>query len=115
MKLPWENDPHDREANYKRPIPAAERYRIGIKAAGAVLAGVAYRFAVVDRSHEGAKFCLALGTALLVAGITDLVYMRNHELEQIFLKTPAQQRLVQKFVAVAGLALLGAGTLAYPS
>ena len=113
MKLPWEKDPNDREANYKRPVPDAERYRIGIKAAAAVVAGVAFRFAISDRANEGAKFAMAVGSALLVAGVTDLVYMRKHDLELIFLKTKTQQRLVQRLVVAAGALLLLAGLLAY--
>jgi hypothetical protein len=113
VKLPWEKDPNDREANYKRPVPAAERYRIGIKAFAALAAAIAVRFWVEDRSAQGAKLTIALGATLLIAAVTDLVYMRKHDLELIFLKTPEQQRLVQKGVVVAGLALLAAGTLAY--
>ena len=113
MRLPWERDPNDREANYRKPVPAAERYRIGIKAAAVVLAGVIYRFASLDRSEEGAKLVMAIGAALLVAGVTDLIYMRNHELELIFLKSTKQQRLVHIGMAMAGIALLAAGRLAY--
>ena len=113
MKLPWERDPNDLEANYKRPVPEAERYRIGIKAGAAVLAAVAFRFAIADRSDEGAKFAMAVGAALLVAGITDLVYMQKHDLELIFLKTKAQQQLVQRLVVAGGVLLVLAGLLAY--
>ena len=113
MKLPWEKDPHDHEANYRKPVPVAERVRVAIKAAAVVGAGVAFRFATLDRTHEGAKLLIAVGAALLVAGITDLVYMRTHELELIFLTSPRQQRLVHAGVTVAGVLLLVAGALAY--
>ena len=113
MKLPWERNPHDREANYRKPVPRAEGLRVGIKGAAIVGGGVAYRFAILDRTHEGAKLILVAGAAMLIAGITDLVYLRSHEIDRIFLKTTAQQRAVQWTLVAAGVVLLVMGAVAY--
>lgn len=113
MKLPWERDPHDLEASYRKPVPRADGIRLGIKAAAVVGAGVGFRFWILDRTHEGAKLVIALGGALLVAGLTDLVYLRRHELDLIFLRGKRQQRMLQTALAGVGAALLLLGALAY--
>lgn len=113
MKLPWERDPNDLEANYQRPVPRADVIRLAVKTCVAVAAGVAWRFAILDGTHEGAKLVIALGVSLASAGITDLVYMQRYELEQIFLTSKRSQRLVRIGLAAGGAALLTAGTLAY--
>ena len=113
MKLPWEHDPNDLEANYKRPIPRADVIRLTVKAAVAVAAGVAWRFAILDGMHEGAKLVIALGVALAFAGVADLVYMQRYELEQIFLTSRESQILVRIGLAAGGVVLLAAGMLAY--
>lgn len=113
MKLPWEKDPNDREANYRRPVPRADIIRLGVKTAIAVTAGLGFRLVSLDGKDEGAKLVAALGVALLGAGIADLVYMRTNELEQIFLKSVGQQRLVAAAVAALGLILLVVGGLAW--
>ncbi len=113
MRWPWEKDPNDREANYRRPVARAEVIRLSVKAAIAVAAGIGFRFASLDAADEGAELAIALGAAVAGAGITDLVYMRRHEIEQIFLTSPSRQRLARVGLVLAGVALLVAGTLAY--
>ena len=113
FKLPWEKDPDDREANYRKPIPRRELIRLYAKAALVVAAGMWFKFASETRSHEGAKLSLALGAALVGAGLVDLFFLRRHEIEQIFLTSRRQQIAVRAVVLLAGLALLVAGGLAY--
>src|SRR5687768_1905840 len=49
MKLPWEKDPHDLEANYLKPVPTSEAIRLGTKFALIVAAGVWLWLTLGDR------------------------------------------------------------------
>ena len=113
FKLPWEKDPDDLEANYRKPIPRRELIRLYLKAALGVTAGLWFKFASETRSHEGAKLALAVGAALMGVGLVDLLYLRRYEIEQIFLTSRRQQIVVRVVVLLAGLALLVGGGLAY--
>lgn len=113
FKLPWERDPDDLEANYRRPIPRRELIRIYSKAVVGVGAGLWFKFSSETRTHEGAKLAMALGVVLLGAGLIDLLILKRHEIEQIFLTSRRMQIVVRACVLAAGVALLVAGSLAY--
>ena len=113
FKLPWEKDPDDREANYRRPVPRRELIRLYAKAVLVVLAGLWFKLASETRSHEGAKLALAFGAALTGTALIDLLYLRRFEIDQIFLTSRTQQVAARGVVLVVGLGLLVAGALAY--
>ena len=117
MKLPWEKDPNDREANYKRPVPRSEAIRTGAKFILAAAAGGWLWLATadgcnVDDLHDvctpadrssGTKLVLAVGTVLLLAGVIDLAYLRSHEIELVFARHKKQQVIARWVMVAAGL------------
>lgn len=76
-------------------------------------AGVWFKFASDDRANEGAELTLAAGVALVGAGLIDLVYMRNHDIDQMFLNTRPMQVAARWGLVVAGIGLVVAAFVAY--
>ena len=102
-RLPWERDPNDREANYRRPVATAEKVRLVAKAAAAVAGFFFIMTATRDRSEVGAEFAIGIGAPLLLAGVLDVVWTVQNRLEHIFIESRPLQ-----LVAHAGMALVGA-------
>jgi hypothetical protein len=76
-------------------------------------AGVWFKFASDDKTHEGAKLALAAGVALAVAGIVDLVYLRFGEIDQMFLQTRSGQVAARWVMVAVGVGTCIAATVAY--
>jgi hypothetical protein len=124
VRLPWENDPNDREANYRRPVPQIEIVRIGAKFVWAGVVGGWLWFATRDRcevdqlhdicrpiaTNAGAKLSLAVGAIMTVAAVIDLLYLRSHEIELIFARTKSQQVAGRMVLLAVGLLALSTGT-----
>ena len=111
-RFPWEKDPNDREANYKRPVPQHEKVRLTAKVAS-VVAGFAFiRLMTEDRSDVGAEFLIGFGAPLLVAGMLDLVWTLQGKLEHIFVESRPLQLVLHGGMATIGLAMLVAGAMA---
>ena len=108
-------DPEDHEANYRRPIPRSEYIRVALKFTLGIVAIVWFRFASSDGFDEGAEMTLAFASLLVALGVVDLVYLRDHEIELIFLKTKAQQIRARWALVLVGALLLGAGLASYGS
>ena len=108
-------DPEDHEANYRRPIPTREYVRTIVKFLLGIAAALWFRSASSDGVDEGADLTVAFGSLLVALGAVDLFYLRNHDIELIFLKTRTQQIGVRWALAIAGALLLGAGLASYGS
>ena len=103
-KWPWERDPNDKEANYRRPIPPAERIRLGLK--GAIVVGVFLAIrAAVDRSDPGPKLLVIVGAALALVGLIDLVWTVRGNLEHVFIESRPAQLAAHGALALGGVAL----------
>ena len=111
--LRQQRDPYDLEANYQRPIARGDVIRVAVKAALVVAAGVWFKFASDDRLSEGAELALAAGTTLVGAALTDLIYLRSREIEQVFFRNRSQQLIARWLLLAAGLVLSVTGLLAY--
>ena len=106
LKLPWEKDPNDREANYRRPVAQHEKVRLTVKGASAAAAFLFIMSMTRDRRDVGAEFLIGLGAPLLIAGTMDLVWTLQERLEHIFIESRTLQ-----LAAHTGMALVGAGML----
>ena len=113
-KMPWERDPNDREANYRRPIPFAERIRLGIKGAAVVAAYLWIRSRMDDTTNLGAEVAVAVGCVVALSGAIDFAYAARDKLELIFMKNRAQQMAWQAAFFAAGVVLLGLGAARLP-
>lgn len=111
-RLPWEKDPNDREANYKRPVPQHEKVRLLLKAASVVGAFAFVRTVTRDRSDVGAELLIALGGPLLLAGVLDAIWTLQGRLEHVFIESRPLQLAAHGGVAALGLGLLLAGLIA---
>ena len=111
LKLPWEKDPNDREANYRKPIPQSEKVRLLTKAGAAVGAFLFIQEATGDRRDVGAEFAIGIGAALLVAGVVDLVWTLRGELEHMFIESRSLQLALHATMALVGLGMLVAGLI----
>lgn len=111
--LRQKRDPYDREANYRRPIERADVVRLTTKVVLVVAAGVWFKFASDTPVHEGAKLVIALGLALVGAGVTDLLYLRTHEIEQMFLDSRTAQVRARWMLVALGVGLVVAALVAY--
>jgi hypothetical protein len=111
-RLPWEKDPNDREANYRRPIAQDEKARLTAKGLS-VLAGFFFIMTMTeDRTDVGAEFAIGVGAPLLVAGILDVVWTLRGRLEHVFLESRAVQLAAHGAMALVGGALVVAGAIA---
>lgn len=106
LRLPWERDPNDKEANYRRPIPQHEKIRLTAKAAAAVAGFFFVMNETRDRRDVGAEFLIGIGAPLLLAGLLDVIWTAQGRLEHVFIESRALQ-----FVSHAAMALVGAGML----
>lgn len=106
-RLPWEKDPNDREANYRRPIEQTEKVRLVLKAVAVLGAFLFIKSATADRSDVGSEFLIGIGAPLIVAGVLDFVWTVRGRLEHTFIESRPLQ-----LAAHAGMGLLGAGMMA---
>ena len=111
-RLPWEKDPADREANYRKPIAQSEKIRLTIKAA-AVVAGFFFIMnATRDRSDVGSEFAIGVGVPLMIAGAIDVVWTMRGQLEHVFLESRPMQLAAHAGMAVVGITMVVGGLLA---
>ena len=111
-RLPWEKDPADKEANYRKPIAQSEKIRLTIKAA-AVVAGFFFIMrATRDRSDVGAEFAIGVGVPLMIAGVIDVVWTMRGQLEHVFLESRPMQLAAHSAMAVVGVGMIAAGLIA---
>ena len=112
LRLPWEKDPHDKEANYRRPIAQHEKIRLVLKGA-AVFAGALFVMNETrDKSDIGAEFLIGIGGPLLLAGVLDVIWTLRGLLEHIFIESRPLQLAFHGLMAIAGVAMLVAGLVA---
>ena len=104
LRNPWERDPNDREANYRRPVATSEKVRLVAKAAAAVAGFFFIMTTTGDRNDVGAEFAIGIGAPLLLAGVLDVVWTLQGRLEHVFIESRSLQ-----LAAHAGMALVGAG------
>ena len=109
-RWPWDKDPDDREANYRRPIPMSERIRLVAKAAAVVAAFLYVRATTADGSNVGAKLLVAIGAVLVVAGSVDLAWTLRGKLDHVFITSRRLQVAAPAAVLAAGAAMLFGGT-----
>ena len=108
-RLPWEKDPTDREANYRRPIDQSEKLRLTIKAVAAVAGFLFIMNMTRDRNEVGAEFSIGVGAPLLVAGIVDVIWTMRGRLEHVFIESRSMQLVAHSAMAVLGTAMVVAG------
>lgn len=111
-RLPWEKDPADREANYRKPVPQSEKVRLTIKGAAVVAGFLFIMEATKDRSDVGPEFAIGVGMPLLVAGAIDVVWTIKGRLEHVFLESKPMQVAAHFAMALIGAAMVVAGLLA---
>ena len=111
-RFPWEKDPNDREANYRRPIAIHEKVRLTIKAVSVLGAFAFVRFMTSDGRDVGAEFLIAIGGPVAIAGIVDVIWTLQGRLEHVFLESRPMQIAAHAAMAVAGVALVVAGVVA---
>ena len=111
-RLPWEKDPADKEANYRRPIAQHEKIRLVVKAASVVGAFFFIKEMTADRRDVGAEFLIGIGAPLLLAGVLDLVWTVQGRLEHVFIESRPLQLAAHGALALLGLGLVVAGTIA---
>ena len=112
LRLPWEKDPNDREANYRRPIATDEKLRLTLKAAAAVAGFFFVMSATRDRADIGAEMMIGVGAPLLLAGVLDVIWTLRGRLEHIFIESRALQLASHVLLAVTGAAVLIGGLIA---
>ena len=111
-RLPWEKDPADREANYRKPIAPPEKVRLTTKAVAVVAGFLFIMDATKDRSDVGSEFAIGVGVPLLIAGVIDVVWTMKGRLEHIFLESKPMQLAAHSAMALIGAAMVVAGLLA---
>ena len=111
VRWPWEKDPTDREANYRRPVRVAERARLTIKVAAVVAAFFWIKVVTADRSDVGAEFLIGVGAPLAIAGVVDLVWTMRGQLDHVFIDDERLQIAVHGAVAVAGVVMMVVGAV----
>ncbi|MBW3594395.1 MAG: hypothetical protein KY391_02365 [Actinobacteria bacterium] len=112
LRLPWEKDPSDREANYRRPIAQHEKARLVVKAASVLGAFLFIKNMTVDRDDVGAEFLIGIGVPLLVAGTLDVIWTLRGRLEHVFIDSRPMQLAAHSALAIAGAAMVTAGVIA---
>lgn len=111
-RFPWEKDPNDREANYRRPIPEHEKVRLVAKAAAVVGAFLFIKTVTADRTDVGAEFSIGVGAPLLIAGVLDFVWTLRGRLEHVFIESRPMQLAAHGGTALLGLVMVVAGVVA---
>lgn len=111
-RFPWEKDPADREANYRRPIAQDEKIRLTSKAAAAVAGFLFIMNMTKDRVDVGAEFALGIGAPLLLAGILDVIWTLRGRLEHVFIESRTMQIAAHSTMAAVGAGLVLAGAIA---
>lgn len=111
-RLPWEKDPTDREANYRRPVRQDEKIRLTLKAASVVGAFAFIKTATGDRTDVGAEFLIGIGLPLLLAGVLDVVWTLRGWLEHVFIESRPLQLAAHASMAGVGAAIAVAGIVA---
>ena len=112
LRLPWDRDPNDKEANYRRPIPVYEKGRLLVKAAAAG-AGLFFVInATRDRADIGAEFLIGIGGPLLLAGLLDVIWTQRGWLEHVFIESRPMQLGFHSLMAVVGAGMLVGGLVA---
>ena len=114
-RAPWQRDPNDREANYRRPIPQHEKVRLTIKGAAAVAGFLFVMSATRDRHDVGAELLIGVGAPLVVAGYIDLIATLEGRLDHIFIDSRPLQIASHIGVALAGAVMVVVGFLARAS
>ena len=109
LRLPWDRDPHDKEANYRRPIAQDEKVRLLVKAAAAVAGFFFVMNATRDRADIGAELLIGIGAPLGLAGVLDLIWTLRGRLEHVFIESRALQLASHSLMAVIGAAMLVGG------
>ena len=109
LRLPWEKDPHDKEANYRRPIPKDEKLRLLLKAAATVAGFMFVMSATRDRADIGAEFLIGIGAPLLLSGVLDVIWTLRGRLEHVFIESRPLQLASHGLMAVIGAAMLIGG------
>lgn len=110
-RWPWEKDPEDREANYRKPVPQTEKVRLTIKGA-AVVAGFLFIMETTkDQSDVGPEFAIGVGLPLLAAGAIDVVWTMKGRLEHVFLESKPMQLAAHSAMGLIGAAMVVAGLL----
>ena len=115
LKLPWDKDPHDKEANYKRPIPQDEKVRLTAKAAAVVAGFLFVMNETRDRQDVGAEFLIGIGGPLALAGVLDLIWTMRGRLEHVFIESRTLQLVSHAALALLGAAMLVGGLVARSS
>jgi len=112
LRLAWEKDPNDKEANYRRPIAQAEKVRLVLKGASAVAAFLFIKNATADRHDVGAEFLIGIGAPLLLAGVLDVIWTLRGKLEHVFIDSRSLQLAAHAGLGLVGLAMVIAGSVA---
>lgn len=111
LRVPWDRDPNDKEANYRRPIPVYEKGRLLAKAAAAG-AGLYFVInATRDRADIGAEFLIGLGGPLLLAGVLDVIWTLRGWIEHVFIESRPLQLGFHTLMAVTGATMLIGGLI----
>lgn len=111
-RLPWEKDPTDREANYRRPIAQEEKVRLTAKAALAVTGFLYVMNMTRDRTDVGAEFLIGIGVPVFIAGVMDVVWTLRGRLEHVLIESRPLQLLAHAAMAAIGAAMALAGIVA---
>ena len=111
-RLPWEKDPNDREANYRRPVAQDEKVRLTAKGISVVVGFFFIMTMTEDRTDVGAEMAIGFGGPLLLAGILDVVWTLRGRLEHVFIESRALQLAAHGAMAFVGGVLVVAGTIA---
>lgn len=114
-RFPWEKDPNDREANYRRPIPRHEKVRLTAKAAAAAAGFLFAMDATRDRADVGAEFLIGVGGPLVLAGVLDLIWTLQGRLEHIFIESRPLQLASHAGMAMVGMVMFIGGLVARSS
>jgi hypothetical protein len=104
-RFPWERDPGDLEANYKKPVEFHERARLGLKGAIVVASFLVIKEWTEDRVDVGAKLLVVVGIVLVLVGIIDLVETRRGKLEHVFIEDRSAQLWWHGGLAASGAML----------
>lgn len=111
-RLPWEKDPTDKEANYRRPVAQSEKIRLTIKAAVVVAGFLFIMSATKDRNDVGAEFAIGAGAPLFVAGVIDVWWTARGLVEHVFIESRRMQLAAHSAMALVGMALVAGGLVA---
>lgn len=111
LRPPWQKDPDDREANYKRPIKRADQIRLLARGIVIAVAYLWFRTREQTGDHEGAAAAAALGACIAFAGSLGVWAARRGELEEIFFSSRRHQVWAQALLTGSGLLIFVLGVL----